>query len=97
MKERRFRLNTVSPRPRCCYRHYRRTAAFCGQPLLCGQLSPAQRRLSRGRARRRARDVIAMAEEAAALLAAAQAELRARRLSAAEELFSRFIARSPAG
>ncbi|OWK63326.1 Tetratricopeptide repeat protein 32 [Lonchura striata] len=35
--------------------------------------------------------------EAAALLAAARAELRARRLSAAEELLSRFIARSPAG
>ncbi|XP_071296367.1 tetratricopeptide repeat protein 32 [Agelaius tricolor] len=38
-----------------------------------------------------------MAGEAAALLAAARAELRARRLSEAEELFSRFIARSPAG
>ncbi|XP_068039502.1 tetratricopeptide repeat protein 32 [Anomalospiza imberbis] len=38
-----------------------------------------------------------MAGEAAALLAAARAELRARRLSAAEELFSRFIARSAAG
>lgn len=37
------------------------------------------------------------AGEAAALLAAARAGLRERRLSAAEELFSRFIARSPAG
>uniref|UniRef100_A0A8U7MJE6 Tetratricopeptide repeat domain 32 n=1 Tax=Corvus moneduloides TaxID=1196302 RepID=A0A8U7MJE6_CORMO len=38
-----------------------------------------------------------MAGEAAALLAAARAELRARRLAAAEELLSRFIARSPPG
>lgn len=36
-------------------------------------------------------------EEAAELLAAAQAHLAARRLSAAEELYSRFIARGPAG
>uniref|UniRef100_A0A8C3Q3U7 Uncharacterized protein n=5 Tax=Passeriformes TaxID=9126 RepID=A0A8C3Q3U7_GEOPR len=42
-------------------------------------------------------DVIAMAGEAAALLAAARAELRARRLSAAEELFSRFIRGGRAG
>ncbi|XP_039234654.1 tetratricopeptide repeat protein 32 isoform X2 [Pipra filicauda] len=38
-----------------------------------------------------------MAQEAAELLAAARAELAARRLSVAEELYSRFIARSPAG
>ncbi|XP_027754453.1 tetratricopeptide repeat protein 32 isoform X2 [Empidonax traillii] len=38
-----------------------------------------------------------MAQEAAELLSAAQAELAARRLSAAEELYNRFIALSPAG
>ncbi|XP_056344143.1 tetratricopeptide repeat protein 32 [Oenanthe melanoleuca] len=40
---------------------------------------------------------MAMAGEAAALLAAARAELRARRLSAAEELLSRCIAGGAAG